>query len=108
MIKIQIDLTDASAAELVEFNELPGMKEVIGALSTRGRKLNVALTMTGGEGAVSSMMSEIAAKLPPHIEYDEYQKVGVPVDDAHLYHSESLDRTEVVFRAAGALGPFNK
>jgi hypothetical protein len=78
MIKMHIDLVDASAVDLAAFYEIPGMKEAIGALSTRGRELNVALTMTGGEAAVASRMSNIAAKLPPHIECDEYHKVGSP------------------------------
>jgi hypothetical protein len=76
MIKMHIDLADVSAAELTAFYEIPGMKEAIGALSTRGRELNVTLTMTGGEGAVASLMSDIAPKLSPHIESDEYHKVG--------------------------------
>lgn len=78
MIKIQIDLADASAAELVAFYEIPGMKDAICALNTRGPELNVALSMTGAEGAVASLMSAITTKLPPHIEVDEYHTIGSP------------------------------
>lgn len=87
MIKIHIDLADASAVELAAFYEIPGMKEALGSLNTRGRELNVALTMTGGEAAVVALMNDIAAKLPPHIEYDEFHKLPgtklhfIPGDD---------------------------
>lgn len=82
MIKIQIDLAEASTAELGAFYEIPGMKEAIGTLNTRGRELNVMLTLSGAEAAVASLMNAIGAKLPAHIDYDEFHKIDTTAPSA--------------------------
>jgi len=76
MIKVQIDYSEATPEELAAFCAIPGMKEALGAINTRGRELNVQASMVGGETTVALLMNKIGGEIEPPIEYDEYRKLG--------------------------------
>lgn len=77
MIKVQIDYSEATPEELAVFYAIPGLKEALGTINTRGRELNIQTSMVGGEAVVARLMGKIGEGIEPPIEYDEYHKLGL-------------------------------
>jgi hypothetical protein len=82
MIDVKIDFSKATAAEIEAFYATPEMANMLAALAIRGRELNIAFSVGGENEVIKNLMAGIAAKLPPHIEYDEYHKIVSPACDA--------------------------
>jgi len=78
MIKVQIDYSEATPEELAAFYEIPGMKDALDTINTRGRELNIQSSMVGGESVVARLMEKIGDGIKPHLEYDEYRKLDLP------------------------------
>lgn len=77
MIKVQIDHSKAMPEELAAFYAIPGMKDALGAINSRGRELNIQFNIVGGESVVARLMDKIGDGIKPQVEYDEYRKLDL-------------------------------